>query len=104
MVVFALLGLACGADYLLVFFLFQYSWGLAMKLPEVWTLIAESVWMGDRARGGNQWIENPKAVISLNDARRLFRQGSILMTQKRLENGNMGLMVKVALQGQNKDA
>ncbi len=71
-----------------------------MNLPEQWSLIAESVWMGDRARGGNQWIENPKAVISIADARRLFRQGSILMTQKRLENGNMGLMVKVAMKAE----
>ncbi len=74
-----------------------------MKLPEQWSLIAESVWMGDRARGGTQWIENPKAVISIADARRLFRQGSILMTQKRLENGNMGLMIKVASREQKND-
>jgi hypothetical protein len=74
-----------------------------MKLPEQWTLIAESVWMGDRARGGNQWIENPKAVVSMDDARRLFRQGSLLMTQKRLENGNMGLMVKMAMKADKND-
>jgi hypothetical protein len=39
----------------------------------------------------------------MDDARRLFRQGSLLMTQKRLENGNMGLMVKVAMKADKND-
>jgi hypothetical protein len=65
-----------------------------MKLPETWTLIAESQYTGVQGSGFSRWVSVPDAVLSVTDARGLHRDGKILMSQKRLPCGTMGLMVK----------
>jgi hypothetical protein len=65
-----------------------------MKLPETWTLIAESQYTGVHGSGFSRWVSVPDAVLSVTDARGLHRDGQILMSQKRLLCGTMGLMIK----------
>jgi len=65
-----------------------------MKLPETWTLIAESQYTGVHGSGFSRWVPVPDAVLSVTDARGLHRDDKILMSQKRLPCGTMGLMVK----------
>jgi hypothetical protein len=65
-----------------------------MKLPETWTLIAESQYTGVHGTGFSRWVSIPDAVLSVTDARGLHRDGHILMSQKRLADGHMGLLIK----------
>jgi hypothetical protein len=65
-----------------------------MRLPETWTLIAESQYTGVHGSGFSRWVSVPDAVLSVTDARGLHRDEKILMSQKRLPSGLMGLMVK----------
>jgi hypothetical protein len=66
-----------------------------MRLPETWTLIAESQYTGVHGSGFSRWVSVPDAVLSVSDARGLHEDGRILMSQKRLASGLMGLLVKV---------
>ena len=65
-----------------------------MKLPETWTLIAESQYTGVHDTGFSRWVSVPDAVLSVTDARGLHRDEKILMSQTRLPYGLMGLLVK----------
>lgn len=60
-----------------------------MEIPEVWTMIATS-------RGRGDWIRIEGSIMSDFDARKLCSAGKLLMAQKRLEDGRMGLMIKKA--------
>lgn len=60
-----------------------------MDIPENWTLIAVSSGKGD-------WSAVSGAIMSDFDARKLYTKGQLLMAQKRLEDGKMGLMIKKA--------
>jgi hypothetical protein len=61
-----------------------------------WTLIAEAEYRvaGEMAR--SRWVSVPDAAISVDEAQMLHREGHILMAQKRLPSGAMGLVVKLA--------
>lgn len=60
-----------------------------MDIPDNWTLIATSGGKGD-------WVQVSGSIMSDFDARKLCAKGQLLMAQKRLEDGKMGLMVKKA--------
>lgn len=67
-----------------------------MDFPEKWSLIAEAEYRvaGEMAR--SRWVEVPDAFVSVDEARMLHDEGHILMAQKRLESGKMGLVIKAA--------
>ena len=60
-----------------------------MDIPESWTLIATSSGKGD-------WSSVNGALMSDFEARKLCTKGQLLMAQKRLEDGRMGLVIKKA--------
>lgn len=67
-----------------------------MELPKTWTLIAENRYsVGDQLIG-SRWVSVEGAGMLPEDARALVASGLLLMAQKRLENGRMGLVVKAA--------
>lgn len=65
-----------------------------MRLPESWEVIAESQYTGVNDTGLSRWVSLPDAAMTPADARGLHADGKILMAQKRLESGRMGLLVK----------
>lgn len=65
-----------------------------MRLPETWTLIAQSEYTGVHGSGFSRWVSVPDAVLSVSDAKKLHADDRILMSQKRLPSGVMGLLVK----------
>lgn len=60
-----------------------------MDIPENWTLISTSSGKGD-------WVKISGAIMSDFEARNLCAKGELLMAQKRLDDGRMGLMIKKA--------
>ncbi len=60
-----------------------------MDIPENWTLIAVSTGRGD-------WVQVSGGLMSDFEARKLCTKGQLLMAQKRLDDGRMGLMIKKA--------
>jgi hypothetical protein len=60
-----------------------------MDIPESWTLIATS-------NGRGYWEQVDGSLMSDFDARKLHAKGKILMAQKRLPDGKMGLVIKKA--------
>ena len=60
-----------------------------MNIPENWTLIATSSGRGD-------WSSVNGALMSDFEARKLCAKGQLLMAQKRLQDGRMGLVIKKA--------
>lgn len=60
-----------------------------MNIPETWTLISTSSGKGD-------WSAVAGALMNDFEARKLCAKGQLLMAQKRLDDGRMGLMVKKA--------
>ena len=60
-----------------------------MNIPETWTLISTSTGKGD-------WSAVAGGLMSDFEARKLCAKGQLLMAQKRLEDGKMGLMIKKA--------
>jgi hypothetical protein len=65
-----------------------------MELPETWTLIAESQYTGLHGAGYSRWSAVPGAILTPAEARKMYDQGYILMSQKRLPSGVMGLLIK----------
>ena len=63
-----------------------------MDLPETWRLIAEA----DSSRGLMRWVEVAGAQMTVAEARAMHNDGHILMAQRRLPSGRMGLLVKIA--------
>lgn len=66
-----------------------------MELPETWTLIAESQYTGVYGTGYARWTSVPGAIMTPGEARKMCDDGHILMSQKRLSYGPMGLLIKV---------
>ena len=64
-----------------------------VDIPETWTLIATSSGIG-------YWEPSPGSIMSDYEARKMHAAGKILMAQKRLPDGKMGLLIK---QGQKDD-
>lgn len=67
-----------------------------MAFPETWSLIAEAEYKVAGEMGRSRWVEVSDGVLGLEEARQLHEAGHILMAQKRLESGKMGLVVKAA--------
>lgn len=67
-----------------------------MVFPETWSLIAEAEYKVAGEMGRSRWVEVSDAVMTLDEARELHGAGRILMAQKRLESGKMGLVIKAA--------
>jgi hypothetical protein len=65
-----------------------------MELPKTWTLIAESQYTGVHGTGYSRWASVPGAIMTPGEARKMHDDGHILMAQKRLLDGIMGLMIK----------
>ncbi|CAB4169544.1 hypothetical protein UFOVP1302_31 [uncultured Caudovirales phage] len=66
-----------------------------MKLPDVWEVIAESRYTGVHGSGLLRWVSVPDAPVTTSEARCLYENGTILMSQKRLPCGKMGLLIKL---------
>lgn len=60
-----------------------------MEIPETWTMIATSKGRGD-------WVRVDGGIMSDFEARKLCSAGKLLMAQKRLQDGSMGLVIKKA--------
>lgn len=60
-----------------------------MNIPETWTLISTSSGKGD-------WVQVHGGIMSDFEARKLCAKGQLLMAQKRMDDGKMGLMIKKA--------
>jgi hypothetical protein len=67
---------------------------LAMKLPDTWTVIAESQYTGVQGSGFSRWVSLPESPWTVPEARGMYMDGKLLMAQKRLPSGLMGLVVK----------
>jgi len=65
-----------------------------MKLPETWTLIAESQYNGTHGVGFSKWVSVDDAILGVKEARKMHDDGCLLMAQKRLASGRMGLVIK----------
>lgn len=65
-----------------------------MRLPETWTLIAESWYVGSAEGARSKWIAVKGALMEPEMARHLHDQRLLLMAQKRLPSGRMGLVIK----------
>jgi len=60
-----------------------------MDIPENWTLISTSTGRGD-------WVQVVGSIMSDFEARKLCGKGQLLMAQRRLPDGKMGLVIKKA--------
>lgn len=70
-----------------------------MNLPDTWTVIAESQYVGMNEHSRSKWASLPDAIITVEEAREMHDEGLIVMAQKRLESGKMGLLIKAKKNG-----